>query len=122
MGSLFVPTWLASAIEDKIALDSQILTEQFYFYTVVVMWLIPLGFLAAEPDAAWGWSSGGWLTTRFGFHDAIASLVVHGVAGAFTLGVLLNLGPRIGKYDMKGRARTFRAHNTPMPLSRLMLP
>ena len=31
------------------------------------------------------------------------SLVVHGVAGAFTLGVLLNLGPRIGKYDT-GRA------------------
>ena len=44
-------------------------------------------------DAAWGWSSAGWLTTRYGFHDSIASLVVHGVAGAFTLGVLLNLGP-----------------------------
>ncbi len=72
-------------------------------------------------DAAWGWSAGGWLTTRFGFHDSIASLVVHGVAGAFTLGVLLNLGPRIGKYDMKGRARTFRAHNTHMTLSGLML-
>ena len=32
-------------------------------------------------DAAWGWSAGGWLTIRFGFHDAIASGVVHGVAG-----------------------------------------
>ena len=40
-------------------------------------------------DAAWGWSAGGWLTTNYGFHDSIASLVVHGVAGAFTLGVLL---------------------------------
>ena len=60
-------------------------------------------------DAAWGWSAGGWLTTRFGFHDAIASGVVHGVAGIFTLGVLINLGPRIGKYDIKGRARTFKA-------------
>src|ERR687893_293640 len=57
-------------------------------------------------DAAWGWSAGGWLTLRFGFHDAIASGVVHGVAGAFTLGVLFNLGPRIGKYDLAGRART----------------
>src|SRR3954447_18760058 len=47
-------------------------------------------------DAAWGWSAGGWLTTRFGFHDAIASGFVHGVAGLFTLGVLINLGPRIG--------------------------
>ena len=72
-------------------------------------------------DAAWGWSSGGWLVTKYGFHDSIASLVVHGVAGAFTLGVLLNLGPRIGKYDMQGQARAFRPHNTHMTLSGLML-
>jgi ammonium transporter, Amt family len=72
-------------------------------------------------DAAWGWSSGGWLTTNYGFHDSIASLVVHGVAGAFALGVLLNLGPRIGKYDIAGRARTFRAHNTHLTLMGLML-
>ena len=72
-------------------------------------------------DAAWGWSGGGWLTTRFGFHDSIASLVVHGVAGAFTLGVLLNLGPRIGKYTVDGAARTFRGHNTHLTLMGLML-
>ena len=46
-------------------------------------------------DAAW-LSAGGWLTTNYGFHDSIASLVVHGVAGAFTLGVLLNLGHASG--------------------------
>jgi ammonium transporter, Amt family len=72
-------------------------------------------------DAAWGWSAGGWLTTRFGYHDSIASAVVHGVAGAFTLGVLLNLGPRIGKFDREGRARTFRPHNTHLTLMGLML-
>jgi Amt family ammonium transporter len=72
-------------------------------------------------DAAWGWSAGGWLTTRFGFHDSIASAVVHGVAGAFTLGVLLNLGPRIGKYDREGRARSFRGHNIHLTLMGLML-
>ena len=80
-----------------------------------------LGSFVWIMDAAWGWSYGGWLTTRFGFHDSIASLVVHGVAGAFTLGVLLNLGPRIGKYDIKGRARSFRAHNTHLTLMGLML-
>ena len=230
-----------TALEEKLALDSQVLSEQFYFWTVVVMWLIHAGFMAYEAgaarrknlmstamkniltiavvtptfyyfgwyvygcfeegwpksghdspdalpgfcgltapwsaasgpnlqdhlslvfflafllfswttgsimsgaliervrlsayliltavlgsfvwimDAAWGWSSGGWLTTRFGFHDAIASLVVHGVAGAFTLGVLLNLGPRIGKYDIQGRARSFRGHNTHLTLLGLML-
>jgi ammonia channel protein AmtB len=72
-------------------------------------------------DAAWGWSSGGWLVTNYGFHDSIASLVVHGVAGAFALGVLVNLGPRIGKYDREGRARTFRPHNTHLTLMGLML-
>jgi ammonia channel protein AmtB len=72
-------------------------------------------------DAAWGWSSGGWLVTQFGFHDAIASLVVHGVAGAFAFGVLLNLGPRIGKYDRQGRPRTFRPHNTHLTVMGLML-
>jgi ammonia channel protein AmtB len=72
-------------------------------------------------DAAWGWSSGGWLTTRFGFHDSIASAVVHGVAGFFAFGVLLNLGPRIGKFDIAGRARAFRPHNTHMTLMGLML-
>ena len=72
-------------------------------------------------DAAWGWSAGGWLTTNYGFHDSIASLVVHGVAGAFTLGVLLNLGPRIGKFDREGRARAFRPHNTHLTLMGLML-
>jgi ammonium transporter, Amt family len=229
-------------LEQRVTLDSQVLTEQFYYYTVVVMWLIHVGFMAYEAgvarrknimstamkniltiavvtpsfyyfgwyiygcfeegwpksghdspelglpgfcgltapwssglgpnlqdhaslvfflafllfswttasimsgaliervrlsaylilavvlgsgvwimDAAWGWSPGGWLTTRFGFHDSIASAVVHGVAGFFTLGVLLNLGPRIGKYDIRGRARGFKPHNTHMTLMGLML-
>ena len=34
---------------------------------------VMLGSVVWILDAAWGWSSGGWLTTRFGFHDAIAS-------------------------------------------------
>jgi ammonia channel protein AmtB len=82
---------------------------------------VALGSVVWILDAAWGWSAGGWMTTRFGFHDSIASAVVHGVAGAFALGVLLNLGPRIGKYDREGRARTFRGHNTHLTLMGLML-
>jgi ammonium transporter, Amt family len=242
LGSISTLLAQAPSVEDKLGLDSQILAEQFYYYTVVVMWLIHVGFMAYEAgaarrknimstamkniltiavvtptfyyfgwyiygcfehggpaqghagpdpefpgfcgttapwadqlgpnlqdhisavfflafllfswttgsimsgaliervrlsayliltcllgsgvwimDAAWGWSAGGWLTTNYGFHDSIASLVVHGVAGAFTLGVLLNLGPRIGKYDLAGRARTFRAHNTHLTLMGLML-
>ena len=80
-----------------------------------------LGSVVWILDAAWGWSAGGWLTMRFGFHDSIASGVVHGVSGAFTLGVLFNLGPRIGKYTREGLARTFRPHNIHMTLMGLML-
>src|ERR687898_758413 len=80
-----------------------------------------LGSFVWIMDAAWGWSAGGWLTIRFGFHDAIASGVVHGVAGLFALGVLLNLGPRIGKYTKDGLARSFRGHNTHLTLMGLML-
>ncbi len=80
-----------------------------------------LGSVVWILDAAWGWSFGGWLTLRFGFHDSIASAVVHGVSGAFTLGVLFNLGPRIGKYTKEGLARTFRPHNIHMTLMGLML-
>src|ERR671916_823232 len=80
-----------------------------------------LGSVVWILDAAWGWSAGGWLTMRFGFHDSIASGVVHGVAGAFTLGVLFNLGPRIGKYTREGLSRGFRPHNLHITALGLML-
>jgi Amt family ammonium transporter len=80
-----------------------------------------LGSVVWILDAAWGWSAGGWMTLRFGFHDSIASGVVHGVAGAFTLGVLFNLGPRIGKYTREGFARAFRPQDLHRTLLGLML-
>jgi ammonium transporter, Amt family len=80
-----------------------------------------LGSVVWILDAAWGWSAGGWLTLRFGFHDSIASAVVHGVAGAFTLGVLFHLGPRVGKYTKDGLARQFKPHNLHITALGLML-
>jgi len=80
-----------------------------------------LGSVVWILDASWGWSAFGFLNMRWGFHDSIAGLVVHGVAGAFTLGVLLNLGPRIGKYTQDGLARSFKPHNLHLTLMGLML-
>jgi ammonium transporter, Amt family len=80
-----------------------------------------LGSVVWILDAAWGWSAGGWLTLRFGFHDSIASGVVHGVAGAFTLGVLFNVGPRIGRYTRDGLVRQFKPHNLHITALGLML-
>ena len=53
----FVTSLLAQAptleeLQEQVSLDSQILTEQFYFFTVVIMWLIHVGFMAYEAGVA----------------------------------------------------------------------
>ena len=53
LGSLLADTASdIKALQDQLKLDSQILAEQFYFWTVVVMWLIHAGFMAYEAGAA----------------------------------------------------------------------
>jgi Amt family ammonium transporter len=37
-----------AVIEEQVVLDSKILAEQFYFFTVVLMWLIHAGFMSYE--------------------------------------------------------------------------
>ena len=61
--------------------------------------------------AAWGWSDAGWMVHILGYHDAYAGGVVHAVAGASALGILVHLGPRIGRFAADGSARTFPPHN-----------
>jgi ammonia channel protein AmtB len=70
--------------------------------------------------ASWGWNYWGWFNT-LGYHDFGCSAVVHGVSGFFALGVLINLGPRIGKYDENGQPRAIRPHNLPLTMVGLML-
>ena len=69
---------------------------------------------------AWGWHPDGWMLTKMGYHDVGASGVVHAIAGFFTLGVLINLGPRIGKF-INGKAQAILPHNLPMTLIGLMM-
>lgn len=90
--------------------------------TSAYLWMTALmGGLIWVLAAAWGWSYGGWLVLHFGYHDFAASGLVHGVAGIFTLGVLFNLGPRLGRYDRQGGTRSFKPHNLHMTLQGLML-
>jgi ammonia channel protein AmtB len=70
--------------------------------------------------AAWGWHPAGWMLTELGFHDVGAAGCVHVIAGFFALGVILNLGPRIGRY-VDGVVQTIRGHNLPMSMLGLML-
>lgn len=80
-----------------------------------------LGSFCWVVAAAWGWNYWGWMVSRLGFHDFGCSAVVHGVAGFFTLGVLINLGPRIGKFDSNGKPRAILPHNLPLTMVGLML-
>jgi ammonia channel protein AmtB len=82
---------------------------------------IVLGSFTWVVAAAWGWNPLGWFYTQFGYHDFGCSAVVHGVSGFFTLGVLLNLGPRIGKYDDQGNPKPILPHNLPLTMVGLML-
>lgn len=82
---------------------------------------VVLGSFTWVVAAAWGWNAFGWMFTRLGYHDFGCAAVVHGVSGFFTLGVLLNLGPRIGKFDENGRPRPILPHNLPLTMVGLML-
>jgi ammonia channel protein AmtB len=46
---------------------------------------------------------------------------VHLIAGFFTLGVLINLGPRIGRFNADGSVNDLPGHSLPMSLIGLML-
>ncbi len=81
---------------------------------------IILGSFAWVVGAAWGWHADGWLVTKFGYHDFGAAGVVHMIAGFFALGVLINLGPRIGKYNNDGSANNLPGHSMPMTIVGLM--
>ncbi|MDQ0420479.1 ammonia channel protein AmtB [Peteryoungia aggregata LMG 23059] len=80
-----------------------------------------LGSVVWILGAAWGWHPGGWLTATFGLHDTGAAGCVHMIAGFFTLGVLINLGPRLGRYNKDGTINPIVGHNMPMSLIGLML-
>ena len=86
-----------------------------------VILAIVLGSFAWVVAAAWGWHADGWMVTKFGLHDFGAAGLVHAVAGFFALGVLINLGPRVGKFNADGSANHIAGHNMPMTVVGLML-
>lgn len=86
-----------------------------------VILAIVLGSFAWVVAAAWGWHADGWLVTEFGVHDFGAAGLVHAVAGFFALGVLMQLGPRVGKFNKDGSANHLAGHNMPLTVTGLML-
>jgi len=96
------------------AVIERIRVSAFLILTVIlgsVIWILA---------GAWGWHPDGWMLTKLGYHDVGASGVVHAIAGFFTLGVLINLGARKGRF-INGVAQKINPHNLPMTLIGLMM-
>jgi Amt family ammonium transporter len=89
----------------------------FAFAVIAIM----IGSVTWIIDAAWGWSPNGWMVQVMGYHDAYASGVIHAIAGGTALGVLIVLGPRIGKFAPDGTPRVIRPHNVWMTVIGLFL-
>jgi len=72
--------------------------------------------------ANWIWG-GGWLSTLgkefhlgHGVVDFAGSSVVHLTGGALAFVTCRKIGPRLGRFDSRGRPRPIAAHNVPMAI------
>lgn len=97
-------SWTAASIVSGAVIE-RITSGAFWILAVVI------GSFAWIIDAAWGWHPAGWMVVKLGYHDAYASGVIHAIAGGFALGVLVVLGPRLGKFREDGTPRDIRPHN-----------
>jgi ammonia channel protein AmtB len=96
--------WTAASIVSGAVIER---IRKFAFWIFAVM----IGSVTWSIDAAWGWSYGGWMVELLGYHDAYASGVIHAIAGGTALGILVVLGPRIGKFAKDGTPRDIPPHN-----------
>ena len=97
-------SWTAASIVSGSVIE-RIRSSAFWILAILigsVFWVI---------DAAWGWHAEGWMVQVLGYHDAYASGVIHAIAGGFALGVLVVLGPRIGKFAADGTPRSINPRN-----------
>ena len=90
--------WTAASIVSGAVIER---IRKFAFWMIAIL----IGSVTWSIDAAWGWSYGGWMVEILGYHDAYASGVIHAIAGGCALGVLVVLGPRLGKFAPDGTPR-----------------
>ncbi len=98
-------SWTAASIVSGSVIE-RIRSGAFWMHAVLigsVFWVI---------DASWGWHAGGWMVKLLGYHDAYASGVIHAIAGGWALGILVVLGPRLGKFREDGTPRDIPPHNS----------
>jgi ammonia channel protein AmtB len=96
--------WTAASIVSGAVIE-RIRSFAFWIFAILI------GSVTWTIDAAWGWHSAGWMVKILGYHDAYASGVIHGIAGGCALGILVVLGPRLGKFAADGTPRDILPHN-----------
>ena len=97
-------SWTAASIVSGSVIE-RIRSSALWVHAVLigsVWWII---------DAAWGWHWDGWMVKVLGYHDAYASGVIHAIAGGYALGVIMVLGPRLGKFRSDGTPRDIPPQN-----------
>ena len=72
---------------------------------------IILGSIIWPICSSWSWSSNGWMSEVFGYHDAFGSGAFHTILGGFALGVLGKLGFRKIKFNSFSKARDIPANS-----------
>lgn len=103
-GAFLLFSWTTASIISGSIIE-RVRSGAFWLIAVMVgsfTWII---------DASWGWHPSGWMVQLLGYHDAYASGVVHAIAGGTALAVLINLGPRIGKFRADGTPRNIPPQN-----------
>lgn len=90
-------------------------------FSMYVVYSVAISLFIYPVSGHWTWG-GGWLCNgeegsfmmrTFGdtFHDFAGSTVVHAVGGTLGFVGAMALGPRLGKYDKKGKSRAIPGHN-----------
>jgi Amt family ammonium transporter len=87
-----------------------------------VLWGLFCGSIYYPLFGAWTWG-GGWLNQLgnslflgHGYVDFAGSGVVHAMGGAAALAGAMVLGPRLGKFDTRGRPKALPGHHIPMAM------
>ncbi len=90
-------------------------------FNMYIVYSIFISLFIYPIEGHWTWG-GGWLMNgaddsfmmqTFGttFHDFAGSAVVHSVGGVLALVGAMALGPRLGKYDKKGKSHAIPGHS-----------
>ena len=97
-------SWTAASIVSGSVIE-RIRSSALWVHAVAV------GSVLVLISEAWGWHPTGWMVQVLGYHDGYASGAIHAISGGYALGLLLVLGPRVGKFAADGTPRAIPPHN-----------